>query len=381
MSVHPGKPRKRGGRRPSVVRWRDERGRNRQRTFDRRQDAVAFDAELVRRRQAGPGAIAQLTGEGTTLEEWRQERWRPEHAASLEESTLATYDEVWERHVLAQLGGVVLTRVTASTIRSWQSELVARGTPVDTIRKARTVLSSVLRHAAESDAIPANPVSVVRAPRRTAPTAVRPVELLEAERIRLELLHLAPAAPGSYRHTEALRDVVMVSLMAYAGLRPGEVRALRWNAIREATIVVDQAVSAAGKVKATKTTSIGTVRLLGPLREDLEQLRAAAAPRPTGLVIGELWSKDTWELWRSRRWRRAVKRAGVEPRPRPYDLRHTFASGLLAEGRSVHYVATQMRHSPALTLQVYGHLFDEYRDREAIQLDAEVARIRKELQP
>lgn len=376
MSVHPGKPRKRGGRRPSVVRWRDERGRNRQRTFDRRQDAVAFDAELVRRRQAGPGAIAQLTGEGATLEEWRAERWRPEHAAGLEESTLSTYDEVWERHVQRQLGGVALTRVTASTVRSWQAELAAGGTPVDTIRKARTVLSSVLRHAAESDAIAANPVSVVRAPKRTAARAVRPVELHETERIRLELLQLSK---GAVAHL-SLRDVVMVSLMAYAGLRPGEVRALRWNAIREATIVVDQAVSAAGKVKATKTTSIGTVRLLGPLREDLEQLRAAAAPRPSDLVIGELWSKETWEIWRSRRWRRAVKRAGVEPRPRPYDLRHTFASGLLAEGRSVHYVATQMRHSPALTLQVYGHLFDEYRDREPIQLDAEVARIRKELQ-
>jgi len=41
---------------------------------------------------------------------------------------------------------------------------------------------------------------------------------------------------------------------------------------------------------------------------------------------------------------RAV-RAGLVPVPRPYDLRHSFASLLLAEGRTVHYVATQLGHS------------------------------------
>lgn len=62
--------------------------------------------------------------------------------------------------------------------------------------------------------------------------------------------------------------------------------------------------------------------------------------------------------------------------PRPYDLRHSFASLLLAEGKSVHYVARQLGHSPALTLSTYGHLFAEYEDAERIDAEQEIVTAR-----
>jgi integrase len=62
--------------------------------------------------------------------------------------------------------------------------------------------------------------------------------------------------------------------------------------------------------------------------------------------------------------------------PRPYDLRHSFASLLLAEGRSIHYVARRLGHSPALTLSTYGHLFAEYEHADRIDAEAEIAQAR-----
>ena len=53
---------------------------------------------------------------------------------------------------------------------------------------------------------------------------------------------------------------------------------------------------------------------------------------------------------------------------RPYDLRHSFASLLLHEGRSVIYVARQLGHDARLTLSTYGHVMDEFED--APHLDA-----------
>jgi len=41
------------------------------------------------------------------------------------------------------------------------------------------------------------------------------------------------------------------------------------------------------------------------------------------------------------------------------DLRHSFASLLLHEGRNVIYVARQLGHGPRLTLTVYGHVVEE----------------------
>lgn len=64
------------------------------------------------------------------------------------------------------------------------------------------------------------------------------------------------------------------------------------------------------------------------------------------------------------------------PAPRPYDLRHSFASLLLAEGRSALNVAAQLGHSPALTLSTYGHLFAEFEDADRIDAEAEIAAAR-----
>jgi len=65
-----------------------------------------------------------------------------------------------------------------------------------------------------------------------------------------------------------------------------------------------------------------------------------------------------------------LQAAGVE-RGRPYDLRHSFASLLLHEGRNVIYVARQLGHGAELTTRTYGHVIDELED--APQLPAEEA--------
>jgi integrase len=51
---------------------------------------------------------------------------------------------------------------------------------------------------------------------------------------------------------------------------------------------------------------------------------------------------------------------------RPYDCRHSFASLLLHEGRSVIYVARQLGHSAALTMRTYGHVIEELDDAPRI---------------
>jgi integrase len=88
------------------------------------------------------------------------------------------------------------------------------------------------------------------------------------------------------------------------------------------------------------------------------------------------WTKTDWQVWRARRWDKACKLAGMPTSPRPYDLRHSFASLLLAEGKSVHYVARQLGHSPALTLNIYGRLFAEYEDAERIDAEQEIVNAR-----
>jgi integrase len=67
-------------------------------------------------------------------------------------------------------------------------------------------------------------------------------------------------------------------------------------------------------------------------------------------------------------WKPTLEAAGV-PYQVPYDLRHSFASPLLHEGRSVIYVARQLGHDATLTLKTYGHVIDELEDQPAVKAE------------
>ena len=56
---------------------------------------------------------------------------------------------------------------------------------------------------------------------------------------------------------------------------------------------------------------------------------------------GGPWKAHQWQNWRRRTFADTIKPTGLE-HARPYDLRHSFASLLLAEGPTSHYVAKQL---------------------------------------
>ena len=221
---------------------------------------------------------------------------------------------------------------------------------------------------------------------------------------------LAPATVERIRACLEARDAALVSVLAYAGLPPGEALALRWGDVRERTILVQRASDGYGSVKTTKTRSVRTVRLLAPLAADLKAWRLASGrPDDDALVFpgidGRTVTREAWKSWTRRSWAsgwkvaaaaaaraagrepgtdagtRAARAAGVDPEhvPRVYDLRHSYVSLLLAEGRTIHYVAAQAGHDPQLTLSTYGHLLAEYADAGTINAEAEIARARASL--
>jgi integrase len=75
----------------------------------------------------------------------------------------------------------------------------------------------------------------------------------------------------------------------------------------------------------------------------------------------------------------ALKRAGLDgSRLRWHDLRHMFASILVAQGEDAVYVSEQLGHADAaITFRVYARLFDraERRKRAAARLDASHGRL------
>jgi integrase len=98
-----------------VVYWRDS-GRNRNRTFDRRADAQAFDAQvkLAKRR----GDLDVLDAGRETLAEFEQEWWENYALRHLAESTRKGYRFLIDKYILPTLGQYQLRKINPRLIAS-----------------------------------------------------------------------------------------------------------------------------------------------------------------------------------------------------------------------------------------------------------------------
>ena len=384
------------------VRWR-QGGRYRARTFDRKGDATNFAAEVRRRQQVG--TLATIDSGRITLAEYVSETWAKAYRASLSESTRRRYGHLYDKHILPELGPLALIEITPEVISRWQSDRLAAGGGAVAVRNAATLLGGILQRALESGHLQTNPARAVRKTPLPRRKEVRPLAPIVVERMR--------AVAGT-------RDATLISVLAYAGLRPGEALALQWRDVREQTILIERALSL-GHEDDTKTDTHRTVRLLSPLAADLREWRLRSGrPGAQRLIFpsrsGEPWTLAAYQSWRRRAFRRSLSLAHADPssdpmeqpcpacaaapakpcqtpagrvmkqshvarqRPRvpgrPYDLRHSFASLLLHEGRSVIYVARQLGHDARLTLSTYGHVIDELDDVPRIDAEAAITEAR-----
>jgi hypothetical protein len=137
-----------------------------------------------------------------------------------------------------------------------------------------------------------------------------------------------------------------------------------------------------GGVKTTKTGQSRTVRLLAPLGDELADWRRSLDQPDDALLFpngsGGIWNDPAWQTWHRDAWVPACRTVGLEG-ARPYDLRHSFVSLLIHEGRSVVEVARQAGHSPTMTLDVYAHVFDEFDIAERVSAEDQIAQARRDV--
>jgi integrase len=71
-----------------------------------------------------------------------------------------------------------------------------------------------------------------------------------------------------------------------------------------------------------------------------------------------------------RRYFRPALKAASSPTIRFHDLRHTYASLLIAQGENIKYIQNQLGHaSPTITLKVYAHLMKPTNQEAACRLE------------
>jgi integrase len=333
-------------RSPWRVSYRDADGRQRSKSFATHREAIAFDAQIKTLRPAeripvasdAPDFLADLKPtDGMLLADWLRE-WFTNYGHLWSVRTTAQRSSMAVKWITPLLGKVPVADINERMLKRYRHEMLTRGATNNTANAAMSVLSAALTAAREDGLIGHNPA---RGQRRLPHQRklIRPLTPLEVEAIRY-------AMPTP-------RDKIIVSLIAYAGLRPAEVCGLTWAHIRPDVILVEQSVQQ-GMIVPTKTRKARTVRILQCLADDLAAYGRGADD--AFVVAGDRGGPLNWNIWGQRVWRAAVPDKSVTP----YHLRHTFASLALHEGRSLPWIAGEMGHASATTLlDHYAHLYQE----------------------
>ena len=182
-------------------------------------------------------------------------------AADKAAKTVAVYSHTWTKHIEPRLGAVPLSRVGLKRVRRFHADLARAGVKPSAADKAMSVLSAILGLAEADEVIPVNPVPKLRRKRPKA-RVPRPLAPTTIEDVRALLLaRQASSHPRASRAPWVARDAMVVSLLGYSGVRPHELRALRWHAIHDHVLSVPTG---------TKTED-RPVRLLAPLKQDLAE--------------------------------------------------------------------------------------------------------------
>jgi integrase len=235
-----------------------------------------------------------------------------------------------------------------SEIQTWLARLeVAPATKAKALQK----LAAILRVAAGDGALKANPCDGIR----------RPSQKPRREGRALNESEIAAVIAAAEEVDD--RTAAMVWVMARAGLRIGEVLALRRDDLGDGILHIRGSMSRRESLRPVKgRDGARTV----PISADLEtRLRSHSPDQRVASWEGWIFTAPRggqvrYHNWRTRTWRRIVEAAGIGD-VHPHDLRHTLATRLfVVDGWTVPQVQAYLGHAdPAVTLKVYTHVAAE----------------------
>jgi integrase len=278
-------------------------------------------------------------------------------------STTEAYAGRLERHVFPSLGERRLDEIGIDDVLALISDLRKRGYSGTTIATTLTPLSRLFAHAVRRYLVEVNPVSKLdRSERPRVSRQERPV--------------LNPGEIGRLLDEAPPRFRTLLATAILSGLRQGELLGLHWRDLDfdNELIHVRTALNRKRQDVPPKTErAVRDVILMPALAQALRQhKRESSFNSPDDYVFTTRFGTPEHAAHLGlRALRPALQRAGLRP-VRWHDLRHTFASLLIAGGANITFVSRQLGHtSSQVTLGIYAHLLDREeqarRTREMLQ--------------
>jgi integrase len=256
-------------------------------------------------------------------------------------------------HVVPFFERVRLDAITLPLVREFMKALLAKDLSPKTVLNAMVVLKEMFKHAVQWGYLDSNPAQYAERPRGED----QEMQILTPPEVR----RLLDAAD------EPVRTLLLCAVLT--GMRRGELLGLRWEDVdlEGHRIFIRRALWRGKFVTPKSRRSRRTIDVAPTLRSALARLSSRFQG---GLVFcssdGKPIDPDNFA---HRDWVRVLHCAQLR-RIRFHDLRHTYASLLIAQGAHPKYIQAQLGHaSIQTTLDRYGHLMPDAHAGEARKLD------------
>jgi integrase len=269
---------------------------------------------------------------------------------------LRGYEQALKARVLPRFGHLKTSALTRNAVQDLVDEMLAEGLAPSTTRNAILPLRAIYRRLLARSEVAINPTLGLALPasRERRERVARPAEA----RKLLEAL------------SQADRPVWATAL--YAGLRRGELRALRWGDVDfEAGLIrVERGWDPKeGPIEPKSRAGKRRVPLAKPLRAHLAAHRLRTGGAQEDLVFRGRSDKPLAPDALIERGRKAWGEGGLRPIGL-HECRHTYAAFMIAAGVNAKALSTYMGHSTiTMTLDRYGHLMPGNEDEAAAMLE------------
>jgi integrase len=298
-------------------------------------------------------------------EEWQASR------VKASPKTRVGHDNILAAYVLPKFGNRRIGSIDPSSIQEWANALAKTHAP-STVDNVFAVLRLVMAFAVRRRYVAVNPCSDIELPTKRRRVKIRPLT-------HAEVRQLADAMPYAMSR-------VAVLTAAYAGLRAGELWALKRDDVKIREIIVDEAIKEVTVAQAanlpegyerlspsliigpTKTEQTRRIAILGFLADELAALIGESHPAPFIFTDSEGGPIRHTNFY---------KRVYVPNLPKSlagtrwHDLRHTCASLLIEQGAHPLAVKEQLGHEDIrTTMNTYGHMSPAGQDALAASMDA-----------
>ena len=276
--------------------------------------------------------------------------------ASRKANTHLSYVCILNKHVIPKFGKRKIDSIKPSELTLWQNNLLEKLSPKSVIN-ARIIFNGIFQDALRDEIIQKNPFSIIKAPKNISLKENMPFS-------KDEIFRILDASPDKLR--------LFFAIGFFTGMRTGEITGLKWSDIDLDLKVIQVRRTRSKGVETTPKTksSIRDVEILDVLLPYIENhLQFKTNSDYVFLARGNLPFNSSNKI-STIYWRRILKELNIFYRSL-YQMRHTFASMMIASGEDVLWVSNMLGHKNSnVTLSIYAkYMKDDKKKRGTFLLD------------